>query len=60
MPMPETAMHEYRKAMPRQYDIRTARKVASVKTKSLAKRMERASHHQFRLRILGPHPRHKS
>lgn len=59
MAMPEAAMHKDYGAVPRQNEIRTARKLPKMKAKSESRTMQSPTNRNLGLRIRPADPRHQ-
>lgn len=60
VPVPEAAVHENRRVVPRQEKVRPARKPPPVKTVAKAGRMKKSPNRQFRPGVLRPDARHQA
>ncbi len=58
MPMPETAMNQYHRAVFRHHDIWSARKIPDVQPESETAGMQTSPHHNFRLGVFASDTRH--
>lgn len=58
MAVPETAVHEHRRAVARQDDIGAAGQIAAVHTEAEPLTMQQPAHRHFGFGILCPNPAH--
>jgi hypothetical protein len=60
MPMPETAVHQYRNSVAMQDDVRPTGKIRGVQSNPISHSKDSSSNTQFRLGVLAADSRHDS